>query len=228
MIDPTKIVCRFFVEAVQNATKTREANRPIFDERELVELRIPGNTKQIAVHLAHEIANPESEFGPAVTYAELFSKNYKMFKDGHTSQVSGTPLDELTVLNVAKKSELRAIGIPTVEALAAVNDANLKKLGPDARIYREQAQAYLAAAADTAPLAAMAAQIAALQAQLADRDAPVIESAPDDYGDLTDDDIKGMIRDAGGDVPRGRAGRDTLLAALVALAPTTAEVHEAL
>lgn len=223
MIDPTKIVARFYAEAIQNQVKTLEANRPIFDEIELCELRIPGNTKQIVVQMAHEVANFASDEGPEVTYAMLFNKQYQMFKAGHESQTSGTPLDELSSLTLARKRELMAIGIPTVEALAAVNDSNLKKIGSEGRTYREQAQAYLDAAKGNAPMAVMAARLAELESLLAAKNAPMVIASDvpqngGDFGDLTDDDIKGMIKDAGGDVPRGAAKRETLLAALRAAA----------
>ena len=73
-----------------------------------------------------------------VTFAERFSKQYRQFKESQQQTKSGTPLDYLTFLTEGKRAELRAINIYTAEALAIVDGAELKNLGPGGREMEEQ------------------------------------------------------------------------------------------
>jgi len=203
----------FIVRAVQNPRKTKEAGRPIFDDREYVRIRFPADNKRELVAPAHEkhyVAHAKTQ----MTYAQRFQGAYKAFKDNRDMEfVEGTPLAELTVLTEAKRAELRAQNVKTVEQLAGLPDPAMKRLGMGARDLVKAAQTYLEKAEGMSEVAALKARIAELEAAsqpAAEEPSPLF----DEFDGMTDDDLKNMIRDAGGQVPKGRAGRNTLIKVL--------------
>ena len=83
----------------------------------------------------------------SVTYAERFSKQYQQFKAQQQQTKAGTPLDYLTFLTEGKRAELRALNIYTAEALAIVDGAELKNLGPGGREMKNKTIEFLETAA---------------------------------------------------------------------------------
>lgn len=161
------IVPRFYIGTKPNPRASQEAGRPIFKQMEMCELRFAGDRRKVSVFPAHEIEpNATRERGKDTTYAELYADQYRSFKATEQQEVSGTPLSEAPFLTEARRKELRAVNVHSVEALASIDGAPLKNLGPGGREDKEKAMAYLAKAADSADVTAMASQIAALQQQL--------------------------------------------------------------
>jgi len=210
------LAVEFFVKAVENPRLSIEEGRPIFEDREFIRIRFPADNKRELVAPANEmhfVSNQRRQ----MTYAERFANVYHAFKNSEADFVSGTPLSELPVLTEAKRAELRAQNIKTVEQLAGLTDTGLRKIGMGARDLVVAAQAYLDRAKGTSEVAELKRQLEELKAQM--QPAPKVETAfADQFEGLEDDDLKNMIRDAGGSVPRGNASRDTLLAALKAIA----------
>lgn len=206
----------FFMEAVENKRKSEAEKRPIFDDVEMVRIIIPGDTKRKPVFRAHEMHYVPAE-KRQMTYAERFPGQYKAFRENIEDFVSGTPLSELPFLTVARRAEMKHLGIVTVEQLAGLQDNNMKKLGMDGRGIVEKAKAYLAAAKDTAEVDDLRRQVAELKAQIGTVTGPTVGYAQpetDPYEGFEDDDLRNMIKDGGGKVPPGRASRATLISAL--------------
>src|SRR5262245_52561655 len=110
-IDGPTITPIFKMMAIKNDLKSRAAGRPIFDDWEMVEIRIAGNKDfpvQPAWMFSHWETDPESGEQIKVTYAERFAKQYRQFKERQHQTRSGTPLDYLTFLTEGKRAELRA------------------------------------------------------------------------------------------------------------------------
>lgn len=204
----------FYTDTVENPAKTREENRPIFEEREFVRIRFPGDTKRELVAPAHEVHYVQ-DARMQMTYAEQYPEHYKAFQAGAASQIIGTPVDLATFLTPPQKAEFKAVNIHTIEQLAELGDREIAKLGPHARPLVEQAKTFIASASESAEVAALKARIADLE-NAAKPTAPVAQDDP--YAGFEDEDLKNMIRDAGGDVPKGRATRATLVKALEAIA----------
>jgi hypothetical protein len=166
-------VVTFKTIAVPNEAKSRKEGRPVFDDLDVCEIRFAANKMTAAVFPAHDPEpNATRERGEIVTYAMLYNEQFRKFKAQEAQDVAGTPLSELTFLTEAKRRELRALNIHTAEALAALDGPPLKQLGMGGREWKNQAQAYIDAAAGSADVTAMAAQIAELQRQLAEATAP--------------------------------------------------------
>ena len=218
-----KLVPQFSVSTKENKLKSQEAGRPIFDERELVTLRIPGDQQRVIVQPAHHISHWDA--GSPVTYAQRFNSQYIRFKDNRAQVQEGTPLSELPFLTEGKRMELRALSVHTAEVLASIDGPNLQRLGMGGRELKNQAQAFLDKAAGTADTVKMAATIAALQRQISELSAvrpadlrAVVENAATDepvgesqFETFSDEDLKIFIADKTGQRPRGNPSHETLV-----------------
>lgn len=211
-------VAVFRMHSTKNEAKSKLANRPIFDDMEVCELRFAANKQTVGVYPAHEIFkwidDPQTGEREPITYALAYPDQYQRFKAGEAQVASGTPLSELTFIGQGKRLELKAINIHTAEALAAVDGNALKMLGQGGRTLKEQAQAYLDTAAGTADVSRLAAEntdlrerLAALEAKIGGGPAPVaIEPAgAKDEADqaspffiMEPEDIRNWLKEAAG------------------------------
>lgn len=211
------IVPHFTTLPIKNEGKSAEAGRPIFDDVEIVEVRVSGDNLTKRVFPAHEVCqkiqNREGDW-QYITYAQRWPEQYRKFKEGRTQTVSGTPLDELPFLSAAKRSELKALSIYTAEALAALDGPQLKTLGQGGRDLKNQAQAYLDNASGSAKVVQMASEIAELKAALAllTSDKPrtdPVEASP--FNDMPDEELKQYVKEVTGQAPRGNPSHETLV-----------------
>lgn len=154
-----------------NKGASQKENRPIFDDRVVVELRSPGDTNRVVVHLADEIvvgSAKTDEYGRQtfLTYKEAYPTQWSQYEQNHAQTQHGTPLSELPFLTEAKRKSFRAVGVLTAEQLASLDGQPLKNLGADGREFKNKAIAYLESAEGLAKNSALELQIAELQAQL--------------------------------------------------------------
>ena len=167
--DTSHLFIEFKPEKVENAAKTKEAGRPIFDDIELCSIQHVGDQKTWFVAPAEErsiyVRDPGGS-GHYATYAECYYEHYRAFKEGQARAQSGTPVEELPFLSAAKRGELKALNIHTAEALAGLEGTPLTKLGMGGREMKNQAQAYLDRAKEGAMDAKLAAQNARLQDEI--------------------------------------------------------------
>lgn len=154
---------------VENPTKSHKSGRPMFDDMEIVEIRMAANKQTVGVFPAHEVwkivDQPDGAREP-VTYAQRFKDQYVKFKNNEAQSQSGTPLAELPFLTQAKRSELKALNIHTAETLAALDGHPLKVLGPGGRELKNKAQAYIENAAGSADTLRLIAENEAMKTQL--------------------------------------------------------------
>ena len=135
--DPdASVVALFKTLAVKNESESIKQNRPVFDDVDVVELRYPGS-KNVgcypATGFSHWIVSPIDGSQQPLTYAERFKRQYQQFKSESVQTKSGTPLSYALFLTEARRAELRAQNIYTVEALAAIDGMELKNLGMNGR-----------------------------------------------------------------------------------------------
>lgn len=215
----TQVVPFFYVGTFENPTKSKEAGRPIFDEMEMVEVRLAGERNFNPHFPAHSMWVREN--GEEITYAMRWSDEYSQFKSVGTQTAAGTPLEELVFLSAARRSELKALKIYTAEALTGLEGHNLKVLAGEGYKLKEQAQAYLDKAAAFAPDTSYAAENAELKARMAllEQQLASIQMGPtvednDPYQGLSDDELKEKISNLTGARPRGNPSRPTLIGML--------------
>lgn len=217
MANDDLIAPRFFTRPVENPIETRKQGRPIFEDREFVEVKFAGNRQTVLVAPAHEkfkqrkLANGDTEW---ITYAQEYQPIYERFKQGLSEQGSGTPLSELPFLTEAKRSELKALNIKSAEALAALDGGPLKMLGMGGRELKNQAQAYLDNATGSADVTRLAAENAAFKTRMEDMQREIEElraapktpakakakakkDEPSPFDEFEDDDIRNWLTDSG-------------------------------
>jgi hypothetical protein len=172
--EPTEhLRIKFYTSDVKQEGASKEAGRPIHKSVDMVEIRFPGDNKTVIQAFADDKSRMVPGYG-YVSYKQRFPRHWEAYERTKVNLVDGTPLDELTSIESAKRADLKAINIHTVEALATLSDTNMKKLGMDGRVLRETAQAYLDKAAGNAvesrlieENAEMKTTMSALEAELA-------------------------------------------------------------
>jgi hypothetical protein len=169
--DPDENILAVFKElAVKDEAKSAASGRPIYTDEEIVELHYPGS-KNWSSHPATSFSNwtmdPLTGEQVKVTYAERFSRQYRQFKAHAQQTKSGTPTSYATFLTEARRAELRAQNIYTVEALASIDGQELKNLGPGGREMKNAAMEYIEQTQKGAVNTQMQAELEALRAQSA-------------------------------------------------------------
>lgn len=136
----TGIFPKFLIKPVLNGAKTKEAGRPIYDDREFVEIVIAGDSKTC---VSHKVTDE---------HRNRWHREYQAFKQGLESPVDGTPLSEVPWLSASQVMELKALNIFNIEALANLPDTGINRIGMGGRELVKKAQAYIEAAKDGAAL----------------------------------------------------------------------------
>jgi hypothetical protein len=165
------VVAYFKNEPKLDKAASEKAKRPIYVDRDVVVIRIPGDTNRTIVQPADHgrwETDPVTRQRHFVTFAERFSEQYARFKAGEQQTQAGTPLAELTFLTEAKRRELKALSVYTAEQLAGLEGNQLKALGQGGRLLKDQAQAYLDAASSGIDAAELAAQVKSQTSVIAD------------------------------------------------------------
>lgn len=214
---------RFYMQAVENKARSLAEGRPVFDEREMVEIRIPGD--RLATHVNYVLDE----------HRQRWPDHYAAFKRGEARAASGTPLEQWPPMTTGRVASLKALGILSVEELSNLPDNMLPSLGMGARELRDQARAYLEAASDGAAAGRAAAENAELRAQMERMQKQMealLAGAPSTVAvdvsdraieDLSDDELKAYIKRETGEAPRGTPSRQTLLDKATALATRESE-----
>ena len=222
--DPdASVVALFKMMARKNETESIVQNRPVFDDLEVVELRYPGS-KNVGVYPAtgfsHWITAPDGS-QQALTYAERFRRQYQQFKAEAVQTKSGTPLDYGRFLTEARRAELRAQNIYTIEALAAIDGLELKNLGMHGRDLKNKAMEYLEEARTGAPNTQMLSELEALRAKNAlleediraikDRAPEFTPTREDRFDGMNLDELREFVTTNTGQAPLGSMNRKTLI-----------------
>jgi len=212
------LVVTFKNLAVENPLKTMEAGRPIFDDVEHCFITAPGS-HDIKVFPANTFARwVGTPFGGGQvkqSYAERFSHQYRQFK-AHVAQTkSGTPLDHAPFLSEARRAELKAQNVYTVEALADIEGNELKNLGPGGRDMKNKALEYINESKLAAPTKQMLAELEALRARNAvlEEDVQVKKeyTVENEFNDMSDKQLRDFITTNTGQAPQGNLARKTLV-----------------
>jgi len=218
------LVVVFKTRAEKNPTKSDAAGRDIYDDVEICEIRIPGSKDirhPFPTEVSHWEVDPQTGGQRKVTYAERFSYQYQQFKAKAVQTKSGTPLEIIKFLTEARKAELRAMNVYTVEQLAGMDGQELKNLGPYGREYKNAAQQYIEEAKANVPAIQMAAALEAKDAKLMAVESELeilktrLSTAKDEpdsqFGEMSNDQIKDYIAAQGGQRPLGNPNRKTLI-----------------
>lgn len=148
---------RFFVEAVKNEFQSAQKGQPVFEDREMVEIIVPGDRSTISTRPVNE------------EIKRRWPREYKAFKENQDAPLDGTPIEQLPGITAARVEELRFSHVRTVEALADLGDEHLGRVvSMGGFSLRDQAKRWLETAAGGAPMEKLAAENAAKDEKMAD------------------------------------------------------------
>lgn len=209
---------------VENVPASEREGHQVLETLEVVEVRFAGSKLYSPVFPANAFWKRDGH--RTVTYAERWAEQYREFLAGNDQKASGTPLEMLKPYGISDSqlSLCRALRIYSIEALHNLEGPNLKSLQMNQNPLKEMARRYVA---DRSTGAASADRIAALEAQIAALQMPIpvmepspdeveaaINAADDEYGAMSDDQLKEKIAEKVGSRPRGNPSRATLLASV--------------
>ena len=132
---------RFYQRAVSQKFQSEEEGRPIYKQFDYVEIRQPGEDKQV---VDRKVCDLDKERWP---------EQWARYQRGQEQVADGTPLSEWPNLGVTEVARLKSINIHTIEHLAGLDDMGLQKLGPGARELQKQAKYFLEEAVPTSAVA---------------------------------------------------------------------------
>ena len=146
---------RFYMEEVEDEEASKTEGRPIFKSVEMVEIRVPGDKDMRRGRVKNTHPDPRKRFPEA----------YAKFKAGELAQVNGQLLRAWGRLMPHRVREYEAVGVLTVEQLAALSDVNAQGF-PGAIADRQKARDFLDEAKGQAPIAQARAENEKLRAEL--------------------------------------------------------------
>lgn len=219
--------CRFYIEPRENKAKSEAEGRPIFDDVEMIEIRVPGD-KLTVFHDRVYRSDGRTENGAIPggprSYKERFPRQYEAFKANQRQAQTGTPLEHYPPLKASRVAELKAANIYSCEDYANIPDSALSKLGMNARKEREEVRAWLARAQEGALESKMRSENDALKEQMRAMEErmqtliasmsaprPAAEPAEKPIEECTDEELKAFIKRETGEGVRGTPTRETLV-----------------
>jgi len=149
----TGVYAKFYMFPLKDEAASIEAGRPVFHDREFVELIAPGNSTNI---IRRKVSDMDRN---------NFPKEYALFKAGNAEQLVGTPLKEWNGVTPAQVEELAYIKCRTVEHLAELTDQACVSM-PGLHDLKRRAAAWIKAATDRAPFDALQKENDDLKARL--------------------------------------------------------------
>lgn len=148
------VYARFYIRPVQDEHASAAEGRPIFKDKEYVEIIAAGNSNNI-------VRRPVSDMDRQRFYAA-----YGKFKQGDQEQMIGTPLTEVPWITRSQCEELNYLKIRTLEQLGSLDDQACGKI-PGLYDLKRKAGAALESAAGSAPIHKLQKENDELKAQIA-------------------------------------------------------------
>lgn len=133
------LLVRFSTAPLKNDEKSLEEGRPIFDDTEMIEIRVRGTKDNVVVRPVR------------VDDKQRFREAYRAYQEGTKALSSGTPLAQWPVMSTSQVEEMRYLGFLTVEQIAEANDgvvANISGL----QGLKNKAKAFIEFSKGAAPL----------------------------------------------------------------------------
>ena len=152
-----KLYVVFSMKAIKNGGKSEVEGRPIYDDVPHIRIHVPGDKNSI-------IEAPVTEEDKL-----RFASRWEKFQKNMEQAPEGTPVEMWPQLSISQVYELKAMGVFTVEQIAAMTDTNAQKFMGGHEL-RRRAQTFLALAKDTAEVQRLAVANDELNARLLAQD----------------------------------------------------------
>lgn len=139
-----QLLVRFFPKPRENPEKTAAEGRPIFEDVDYIEIRVPGEREVRYCQPANKLD------------INRFPEHYRRYKQRMSQETTtGTPLAEWPGVTRSQVEELKFINVTTVEQLLSISDTNAQKF-MGIRALQQKAKTYLDAAGGQAAANALA------------------------------------------------------------------------
>lgn len=145
-LEPSAVYPRFYMRQKQNEKATRDEGRPIFFEKEYVEIFIAGDKRTV-------IDTPVND-----EHKKRWPEEYRRFKESGKATIEGTTLKEWGAIPATRALELNAMNVMTVEQLSDLADTMIQNIGMDGRALVAKAKAFIEARKDAAAIEKYAAE----------------------------------------------------------------------
>lgn len=158
------VYAKFFIRPFRDEEASAEQGRPIYRDREYIEIRAPGNQNNVVIRPVTEMDK------------QRFRPSYQAFKAGDLEQDFGTPLTEVPWITRSQVEELAYIKVRTLEHLANLGDDVCLRI-PGTTGLKNKAKIAMERAERNAPFEAMKKENDDLKEQLASLKQAVEEQA---------------------------------------------------
>lgn len=118
-------------------SRSKQEGRPIYQDVEMIEIRIPGSRDVLIRNVTEE---------DKVIYSRL----YDHFKAKNTAMIDGTPLTEFPFITAADRKELEYFNVYTAEQIVSISDTHMDKMRVNIRDLIKKIKAHMQNAKDTA------------------------------------------------------------------------------
>lgn len=130
-----RLIVWFIDKPIQNGVKSKDANRPIFDNVPHVHIQQPGERDFLEIPATEE-------------HAVRFPRQWAAYQTKTKIEMEGTPLSILFPHNAAIVETLRHMNVLSIEQLAGLNDTGVQNIGMGGLQFRELAQRFIKASED--------------------------------------------------------------------------------
>lgn len=144
--EDAKLIVRFFEKPRQNAARSREEGRPIFDMADYIEISVPGDRDNNVIRPANDMDKAR------------FPIHWNRYKALQSQEEVGTPLSAWPLIRPDQLEELAYFKIKTVESLAGMADGNIPPVMGMLEL-RQRARDFLESAKDAGLLGKMRQQM---------------------------------------------------------------------
>ena len=131
LVEKTTNIAHFFKRWKPNNFQSEKQGKPVGEEVDYIEIRIPGD--KLVVSKRQATAQDISQY----------HHEWDLYQRGMEQVAKGTPLCQWPVMEDATIAMLNYHNIHTVEALAALSDAGLQQIGIGARKLQHGAELFL-------------------------------------------------------------------------------------
>lgn len=147
---------RFFTKPIPMTFLSEQAGKPIYEDRDFVEMYVPGNRG--AIH-SEQVTTEHQRRWP---------REWDAYKQGKEAPVTGTRIEELPGIGNSLVLMLKSQHIHTIEDLANVADGDLSNVGSGmgGLMYRDKARIWLKNATEGQPLSEAIARAVRAEAEV--------------------------------------------------------------
>jgi hypothetical protein len=145
-----KLFVQFYMGALRNEEKSETEGRPIYDAVPFVKILVPGDKSTLIDTIAD------------ASHKRRFARMWQQFEQNEKQEISGTPVRDWPAITRAQAEELSYHNVLTVEQIATLADVYGAKIMGFHDLKRK-AEAFVAAAKDSAFAQKMAKENQALK-----------------------------------------------------------------